>query len=412
MKRFSSNEAIILAWRNLWRNKRRTLITVSSVFFGVILCTFMASMQYGSYELMVRTTVNAYSGYIQIHQQGYWDEKIINNAMSLDSQLISKLKKDKRICAIAPRIESFSLASSDNLTKGVMVMGIEPENENKVTKIKAKMVKGKYLTTGDNGVVLGQELARFMRLEVGDTLVLIGQGYQGISAAGKYPVKGIVKHPSPDFNKMIVYLDMAAAQELFSAYNLATAVVIMLADQNQLLAVQKDIKSKTDKSLEVMNWLELQPLLVQQIAFDKVSNMISKLILYMVIAFGILGTVMMMIAERKRELGVMIAVGMQRARLAMILLFETCWMGMIGVLAGFAGAIPIVWYFHLNPIRLTGQAAETLIEMGYEPLMLFSVEPYVFIEQATIVLLFCLLIGIYPFLTVRKLNVMNAIRGK
>jgi len=222
---------LILAWRNIWRNKRRTLITTASVFFGVLLSTFMSSMQEGSYSQYITAIVNSYSGYIQIHKKGYWDDKVINNSFTFDSAMAVKLKDVPEITVFKPRLESFSLASSEDVTKGVMVMGINPESEDRITNISAKVKQGNYLKSRDNGVLLGSGLAKFLKLGINDTLVLIGQGFHGASAAGKFPVRGIVRFPSPELDRVMVCMDIKNCQEFYSATDLQTSVVIKVHDE-------------------------------------------------------------------------------------------------------------------------------------------------------------------------------------
>ncbi len=127
-----------LAWRNIWRNKRRTLITTASIFFGVLLSAFMTSMQEGSYSQYITSIVNSYSGYLQIHKKGYWDDKIINNSFVFDKNIESKIKNVKEITIYTQRFETYSLASSEEITKGVMVIGINPEKENEARAIPEK----------------------------------------------------------------------------------------------------------------------------------------------------------------------------------------------------------------------------------------------------------------------------------
>ena len=206
------NDYLKFAWRNLWRNKRRTLITTASIFFGVILSTVMSSMQEGSYAMYIKTIVNFYSGYIQIHSKGYWKDKVINNSLEYSS-VKSELSKVKGITAIAPRLENYALASSEEITKGVMVIGIAPKEEDGITNLSKRIIKGTFLINGDNGVVLGSTLAKYLKLDVNDTLVLLSQGYHGIGAAGKYPVKGIIKQPSPELDRTVVYMNLTNCQE-------------------------------------------------------------------------------------------------------------------------------------------------------------------------------------------------------
>jgi len=400
-----------LAWRNIWRNKRRTLITTASVFFGVVLSAFMSSMQEGSYAQYITTVVNSYSGYLQIHKKGYWDDKVINNSFVFDKNIDTKLKSVKEITIFTPRFETFCLASSEDVTKGVMVIGIDPENEDKIINISGKLTQGHYLRNGDNGILLASGLAKFLNLKINDTLVLIGQGYHGSSAAGKYPVRGIIKQPSPELDRIVVYMDIKNCQELFSATDLLTSTVIMVHDNDDVAPAKKELVRILGNDIEVMDWEEMNQLLMNQIKSDRESGIITKGVLYMIVAFGILGTVIMMMAERKKEFGVTLAIGMRKYKLIFIVMLETLFIGMIGVTTGIIASIPLMYYFLLNPIPLTGQAGEMMLQMGFEPAMFFSMEPSIFFNQALTIFIFTLIIGTYPILNIRKLKIINALRG-
>lgn len=401
---------IKLAWRNIWRNKRRTLITSASVFFGVVLSAFMSSMQEGSYAQYIKTIVNFYSGYIQVHKKGYWDDKVIDN--SLDYPPIKlKLNQGNGITITTPRLENFALASSEEITKGVMIIGIEPQKEDSITNLSGRIAKGNYLINGDSGVVLGSVLAKYMKLNVNDTLVLLSQGYHGVSAAGKYPVRGIIKQPSPELDRTVVYMDVANCQELFSAQDRLTSVVIMVKSIDEVQNIKNELAEKLGNEYEVMDWKEMNSILMKQIDSDRASGMITKGLLYMIIAFGIFSTVMMMTVERRKEFGVLIAVGMQKYKLNYILIIETVLLGLVGVIAGIVASIPVTWYFTLHPIPLTGQAAETMLQMGFEPIMSFSMTPSVYYNQAITIFIFTLVIGLYPVLNINRLKISKALHS-
>jgi ABC-type lipoprotein release transport system permease subunit len=401
---------IKLAWRNIWRNKRRTLITAASIFFGVVLSSLMSSMQEGSYAQYIKTIVNFYSGYIQVHQKGYWNDKVINNSFEF-SALKSKLGQVKRITESTPRLENFALASSQDITKGVMVIGISPKEENRITNLSKRIIKGHYLVPGDDGVVLGSELAHYMTLKVNDTIVLLSQGYHGVSAAGKYPVRGIIKQPSPELDRTVAYMDIANCQQLYSAEGMLTSMIIMVNDSKEVMPVKNELIAKLGGDFEVMDWKEINSILIKQIDSDRASGIIIKGVLYMVIAFGIFGTVMMMTAERRKEFGVLVAIGMQRYKLGYILLMETIMLGLVGVVSGIIASLPVTWYFTLHPIPLTGQAAETMSQMGFEPIMSFSMTPSVFYNQAITIFIFTIIIGLYPILNISRLMISKALRS-
>ena len=234
------NTIFKIAWRNIWRNKRRTMITVASIMFALFFAIIMRGFQKGSYANMKTNAVESYSGYLQIQNKDYWDDKTINNTMSIDQAVIDDLSSDARINEIIPRLESFALASSGESTKGVAVMGIDPERENKMTKVKSFLKEGEFINADDKSILVAQGLASFLDVGVNDTLVLFSSGYHGATAAGLYPIKGILKLPTPEMNRSTVYLAVEEAQELFSAYDRYTAMVFDLKDMDQTLAVEKE----------------------------------------------------------------------------------------------------------------------------------------------------------------------------
>lgn len=402
---------IKIAWRNLWRNKRRTLITVASIFFGVLLSAYMTSMQEGSYEKMVDMVVKYYSGYMQVHHENYWESKSINDTFEDTPELRRSILDHPEVDFVIPRLESFALASSEELTKGVLVMGIEPESENRLTSLKGNVNQGSYLQANDQGLLVGEGLAKYLHLGVNDTLVMISQGYHGISAAGKYPIRGIIKHASPQLNKMIVYMTLPNSQDFFSTGNRLTSLVVNITDTDLLNRSLKQLRADLKPPYSIMSWQEMSPEMVQQIESDRAGGIIMKAVLYIVIGFGILGTIMMMIAERRREFGVMIAIGMQRIKLGAILFYETLFIGTIGALSGLLVSIPILMIQAQNPIPLTGQAAQVMDDYGFEPYMFFSLTPSVFWHQALTVFIITMVIAIYPIISANRMKLINALHA-
>ncbi len=360
---------------------------------------------------MVENVVKFYSGYIQVQNEEYWENKTINNTFEPTNDLYKKIEGTKGIIHVAPRLESFALASSLDITRGAMLFGIDPEKEEYVTEASKWISKGKYLQPGDKGLIIASGLAEYINIDVNDTLVLLGQGYHGVSAAGKYPVRGIVKLPNPDLNRQVIYMDLNNAQEFFSAENLITSLVVMVEDPYDLPHAQKILKKEISSPYKVMTWDEMQPELVQMIEADRAGAVMMKGILYIIIGFGILGTITMMLSERLREMGVMVAIGMQRIRLGIILFLETILIGLVGVASGFAASIPIIAYMYNNPIELTGDAANTMIDMGIEPHMYFSWIGKVFYNQVLTIFIITVLIGIFPLFRSIKLNVAQALRA-
>ncbi|NOZ45889.1 MAG: ABC transporter permease [Chlorobi bacterium] len=400
-----------IAWRNLWRNKKRTFITVASIFFGVFLSTFMTSMQQGSYSGMIDNIVKFYSGYIQIQNEDYWENKTINNSFQLTDSLISTIKSVTEITQITPRLESFALISTENLSQGAVVVGIEPENENNLTGLSKWVKEGNYLSSNDDGILMGKLLAKYLKANINDTIVLLSQGYHGSGAAGKFVLRGILDFPSPELSKGFVYMELKNCQQFYSAEGFLTSLVLMVKDQSHLPKAKRKLSKIINSPYRIMTWDEMSPEMVNMIESDKAGGVIMKIILYMIISFGIFGTILMMLNERKREFGVMIAIGMQKTKLGKILFYETLMIGLLGVVLGFLVSIPTIAYYFAHPIVLTGDAAKTMIDIGVEPLMKFSWKAMVFYNQVIIVFVITFLIAFLPLTNINKLNVVKALKG-
>ncbi|MCD6556101.1 MAG: ABC transporter permease, partial [Bacteroidales bacterium] len=273
-----------VAWRNIWRNKRRTLITSASVFFAVFFGLMMRSMQIGTFGRISDNLVSSYSGHIQIHKKGYSEEKIINNSFEPASEDINKIKTLKHVKAFVPRIESFALASSGEHTKGCFVTGISPEEENNMTKISDKVTSGNYLTDNDKGALIGDKLALFLEVGINDTIILLGQGYHAASAAGKYPIRGLLHFPSPRLNSSLVYISLEEAQELYSTENKLTGIAVLLDADKNTASVKSEIAGflNPDK-YEVQDWGEILPELKQLIQTKSVSSYVMLGLLYMIV---------------------------------------------------------------------------------------------------------------------------------
>ena len=368
-------------------------------------------MQEGSYGSMIDNVVKFYSGYAQIHDEEYWEEKTINNTFEYSKNLMESVGGVEEVVHYTPRLESFALASSETITKGAMVMGIDPIEEDKVTTISKWVKKGEYLKPGDDGVLVGIDLANYLQLDVGDTLVMISQGYHGVSAAGKYPIRGLLKFGLPELNKQFVYMEISNCQEFYTAENRLTSLVLMFEDQYELPKAMRKLDKIVKSPYSIKSWDVMQPEIVDTIEADRAGGVFMKTILYMIIAFGIFGTVMMMIVERRREMGVVIAIGMQRTKLAAILFYETILIGVIGVIVGFAGSIPLIWYYVTNPIPLSGDAAKAMEDMGIEPALYFSWLPSVFYNQIIIIFIITALVGIYPVVRSQSFKLSLALRA-
>jgi len=401
-----------LAWRNMWRSRRRTLITVSSIFFAVIFAILMRVAIVGLFDKLIADTVSLSSGYIQVHQSGYWENKSVDSTFEESPKLATILNHEEDITAWTPRLESFGLASSGDRTKGIMVVGIDPAKENPVSNLAHKIISGKYLAENDKGIVLAEGLAIYLKLKVNDTVVLLGQGYQGNMASGKYPLRGIAKIGIPEMNKGMAWLSMSSAQEFLSTGARYTSVAILINNQNDLEGLTQDIINKTTgQRYEIMTWKEMIPELDQLFQAKMVQNEIMSGILYLVIAFGIFGTILMMLNERLHEFGILIAIGMKKNLLAVVVVIEMALMSVVGVVLGSVCIYPVVLYYHIHPIKLTGDMGKSTELYNIEPMIQMSTNISNFIIQGYVVLLIAILLSLYAIFKIHKIKAIEAINS-
>ena len=402
---------ITLAWRNIWRNKRRSLITIGSITFAVLLACFMRSMQLGSYERMIDSAARFYTGYIQIHQNGYWKDKTLDNSFPDSQELKDHVAAVPGVEAVVPRLESFTLASFNQKTKGGLILGIDPEQEDALTRVKEKVTQGQYLEANDQAVMVSEGLAGYLHIGIGDSLVLISQGYHGTNAVGIYPVKGIMKFPSPAQNNGTIYLPLKEAQWFFAAPDMLTSLSLVVEKATLVDEIVTNLTSTLDTTAyEVMGWQTLMPDLVQGIEIDNISGRIMVWILYSVIGFGMFGTFLMMTAERMYEFGVMMSIGMKRLTMQFTIFLEMAIMSAIGVIAGICITLPFLTYYAHNPIYFTGESAEAIEKFGVEPAYFFSLQPSIFYNQAWAIFIMAFILGLYPLFVIQKLKPVKAMR--
>jgi ABC-type lipoprotein release transport system permease subunit len=402
-----------LAWRNLWRNKRRSLITIASIFFGVFFAVFLSSMQKGSFENILENMVKFYSGYIQIQGKAYMDNKSLNQSFEDGEALKNAVAAESNVTQFSSRIESFALSAFGEQTYGAVVFGIEPGSEDRISEISKWISEGNYFSKSNdqNGVLIGNQLAKNLGIGVNDTLVLIGQGYHGQTAAGKFPVLGLLKFPLPDLNKQMVYMSLESARNFYSMPGRSTSMVLMVSNVDQIDNTLSNLQQSIDESLKVYSWKEIQPELENFIQGKLAGGKIMKGILFMVIGFGIWGTIIMLMAERKRELGIMIALGIRKLRVMRIIVIESFLIGFLGVVIGSLTSLPLVSYFYYHPVHVSGKIKETYESMGFEPVLKFSIHPDNFISPAITVFILFAIITLYAVWYIGKIKTASALRA-
>lgn len=401
---------IQLAWKNSWRNKGRTIITISAVAFATLISMITASLKEGVFDNLIKNIVSSYTGHIQIHHKGYQDEQILENGFFPNDSLLEKIKMRSGIESITPRIESFALLSAGESTRGCLIMGIGPEEKKTFTAMEQKLIEGHYTDPDANALLLSEGLAHSLKMTVNDTVVIIGQGYHGVSAAGKYPVSGIIRLASPKLNERLVVMPIALAQRLFGADSIATSWCVLLKENTNVDLVANDLKGTIDDDFEVLTWAEIMPDIKQHIDTDSNNMQIVRYILYLLVSFGIFSTLLIMMSERKIEHGMLLALGMSKKRLELLLMVESLMTLMVGSLLGLLISLPLVIYLKKYPIHISGNAAEAYKRFGFEPIFPAALDPVIFLQQGLTVFTIGIILSLYPIWVIRRMNALNAMK--
>lgn len=399
-----------MAWRNVWRNRRRTILTVAAIAFAVAISVFMRGLQMGTYEQMINNVIRINTGYLQIHKKGFWDNKTLRYTLKPDPQLPQILSRQSHITSFAQRVEADGLASAEENTNGVLIIGVDAQAE--ATTLKEKIKKGKFLSEETSqGTVIGETLAKNLNVSLGDEITLLVQGFDGSLGAGVYNVEGIFRTGDPGLDRSVVFLNLKAAQELFWLGDRISQVLVFLDDASNLEEVTQNLRAELDlNAYEVMPWEELMPELVQLIAFDNASGQLFLMLLILVVAFGILNTVLMSVFERVKEFGVMLALGMKPKKIVGLVFIESTLLSLIGVIFGNIIGFGLNWYFSYHPISLSEKLSEVMEEFGFTAQLFVKPTFSTFLEVTIAVFVVSLIMTIYPTIKATRFRPVEALR--
>ena len=402
-----------LAWRNLWRHPRRTWLTLGAMVFSNVLLVFMISLQFGMYGLMIANTLKVYTGSLQVQAPGYKDDGKMRQVVPDAAPLADRLRQDLGLAAVSARGVAFALASSEERSFGMQVVGVDPEHEPLVASIPGLVAEGRYLAKDDaEAIVIGKVMARNLRVELGDELTLLGSGLNGSFAAAVVSVVGIFDSGVSDFDRSIAYIPLGFFQDVFYMEG-AGHQVVMAADSLDdvpRLTTETESLLPDDGELVVHDWDALQPGLRQAIQADIGSAFFMYAILVILVAFSVLNTQLMSVLERTREFGIVMALGVSPRRMAGLVLIETGVMAWLGLLGGaLAGALFTYW-FTVNGFSYPGME-----EMAKEFNLPAKVFPSVSLGSMLIgpaaVFLCSILAAIYPALRLHWLRPVEAMRA-
>ena len=401
-----------MAWRNVWRNRRRSFLTVLAIALGLAFNVFMRGIGDGFHEQMVDNSVRAEIGHIQIHRLGYHDDPGLNKTLPAPDAVSQAIRSLPGLRGYSMRVLGGALASTAENSSGVEVLGVDPQQEQTVTTIQNAIVQGRFLDKNmQRPVLIGDRLASHLKVSLGDKVVLMVQAADGSMGAQLFKVGGIFRSGSPEMDEGVAFVLRSDAQELYALGDRYSEAAILLTSSKQvpgaLAALQHDLSGE---NVEVLPWWQVQPFLQQFIQIDDAFFYIIVLIFFIVISIGILNTIMMSIFERVREFGVMMALGTKPRQIVKLVVQEAFVLGLVGIVIGSLIGSGFTLYFARHGIDLSSFSA------GAAALGITSSRVYSELTMANLlysnlaVMVVVVLVALYPAVHAAALRPVEAIR--
>ena len=338
-----------LAWRNVWRNFRRSLITTASMGCGLAAIMFGQSMILTEQHQLVEKATGSITGHIQIQAKHIKEFKFPDKYVDDDKKIEEALKSQPEVLAYGKRIHITGLISSPTGSVGVFISGVEPLREPKVTTMASYLVKGQYLP-GPKTIMIGDKLAQRLDIRLGEKVVVMAQADDGSMGAEAYRVAGLFHTGSTSFDGQIIYVPLAAVQELLATGTHVNNFVVKLRDIDEVDRVQQELAEKLHNlPVQVLSWKNVDHEILAIQKFQNALLFIVLVIVFAIVALGILNTLLMSMFERVREFGVLMAIGAKPRWVLKLVLLESITLGLVGTAMGLvAGGAMIAYFSHVG----------------------------------------------------------------
>ena len=397
-----------VAWRNLWRNGRRTWLTAGGIAFSVFLCVAFMSFQLGSYDGMIDTATGMMSGHMQVQHEDYLDDPKVANRIVAGSDLLRQLEDSPDIVAAAARVEGFALVSVGERSFGGLVMGVDPVREPKVSALSGQIVEGEYLPRADSAYV-GKALGTNLGLKIGDEIFVLGSALEGGVAAAVFNVDGFFDTGQVELDRSILQVPLSAVQSAFGLGDSVHRIVLVGRNANDATAIAQGLAPTLPEEVRVLDWDKLLPELRQMIQMDAVTSVIVYVLLLAIVTLSVANSFTMTVFERTREFGMLIAIGMKPGGIVAMIVIEALCMWVVGTAIGAA-----ISYALMIGLGAVGVPIAGLEDMAGQFMMPERIHPevsFLTLGTAPLVLLAGTLVaGLIPALRVRRLKPVEALR--
>ncbi len=398
-----------LSWRNIWRNKRRSLIVMTAIAIGITALVLTDAIYNGLLIEMLDNQIRSHIAHIEIHSRGFNDNKVIENSMKEYGNVEKALGTNPNIAYFSRRIITYGIISSASNSSGITIVGVDPAPEANITKIRASVIAGHYLDSSRNEIIISKKLAEKLSVELEDKLVLMASDVDGHVSSDVFRVIGIFETSGAEFDRSHIFITLHHAQKMLGMGKSISEIAIITKNTDELAQTQAAIASTIGGSYEVLTYVDLIPNIIMVVEVGKQAMVIYYLIIGIAILFGIINTMLMSVFERTRELGILMATGMKNARIFTMIIVEAVFLSAIGTLAGITIGTLIYAPLAANGINLSA-VGEGLTLVGASPIIHPILTMQGMINAITIIPLISMIAAIYPAFKATRLEPVRAIQ--
>jgi ABC-type lipoprotein release transport system permease subunit len=400
---------LTIAWRNLWRNRRRSVIVLTSIIVGITAVMFNDGLSIGMIRQMLENSIGSHVSHIQVHAKGFNDNRVIQNAVPNPAEVEHALRNTAGVQQWSPRVLSFGLLSSALNSSGGVIVGVDPEREQEVTTIRRSIVEGNYLTGAPHEVVIGRRLADKLKVGLGDKVVGMASALSGDVGSDLFRVAGIYETVSSEFDKAYMFTNIENARGMLELEDRVLEYVVIVGDIENVENVAAELRQKLGDDYEVLTYIDLLPILVSQVDMYKKMMYVVYLIIALAMIFGIVNTMLMSVFERIQEFGVLMAIGMRVRRIFVMVLFEAGFLGLVGTAAGLALGTGLLLVFSRIGIDFS-IFSEGLTSFGVGAVIYPRLTVDTILNVLVIIPLTTVLGAVYPAARAMRLQPVAAIR--
>ncbi|HEX4956807.1 MAG TPA: FtsX-like permease family protein [Lacibacter sp.] len=401
---------LLMAWRNIWRNKMRSIIIMMSVALGLFAGIAILALYKGMMHSRVRTLIDAEAGHFQLHHVNFKNDYESKFVMARGDSLLQQIRSLPGVKLAAKRSITQGMLATATGSAGVQINGVVPEDEYMASQLKAKIIDGDVFDSSrKNEIMIGKKLAKKMKLKTGSKLVLTFTDSSGAIVSSAFRVKAIYESNNAPLDERNVYILIHTLNELLGIGNNFHEIVVLLHNDEDVPLLYQQLQQQFS-SCQIESWKELSPESELMVKTVDVYSYIIMVIIMFALAFGIVNTMLMAILERTKEIGMMVALGTGKASLFVLVLSETIFLTLAGTPFGLLASWLITGYYSKHGLDLSGMGREMMSSFGYSTLIYPSFPTDKIVGVILIVFCTALLSCLFPAVKALKLKPVEALR--